>query len=282
MPDGTGHIMTAVQVNGHPLKLVVDTGSDHSMITPHTVEALGLTKEALPNSINGLWGGHKMDKLTHVDVLQIGRLTFDHSTLFVMPVEMRSGADGLLGTDFLARFDLDFDFAHGKLNLIDPNHCPGDVIYWADEANAARIPFRKQARDVPVAGINTSKLVVPVSIDGKEELAILDTGSPITTLDLDTAKQDFAIADGIAGLTKLRQPEGSYRYTFQKMSFGEKGAVNVSSPVIRLDPYSVHQMPPGWPKILVGMDVLARLHLYISYRERMLFVTEATAHKAAP
>jgi predicted aspartyl protease len=275
---GGGHVLVQVQVNGQPLNLVVDTGSNHTMLTERAAHALGLRFEAFPNSTGYMWGGFQLKNLVTADSLQLGKLSFDHSTMYVIPdADMHTpGYDGLLGSDILARFDVDFDFANGKLNLIAPHPCSDKVAYWAEDSQVSRIPFRKQASNIPITDMRIDKIYFVASLDGKDELAVLDTGAPITSLDLDVAERDFDLKPDTAGMQKIPRLEGSYGYTFKGLTFG---GVTVTNPKIRLDPYARTQISAQSRQMIIGMNVLRQLHLYIAYRERMLYVTGASAHK---
>lgn len=276
----SGRFSTTVQINGQPFHMMVDTGADHTILTERVAVALGLKLDPFPNSVVYLWGGMQLKYLTNTDTLQLGRLLLGHSTFYVIPDNrLEAGADGIIGTDILARFDADFDFAQAKLNLIEHNACGGHPVYWADESVVARVPFENQQWNRPTTGIAVNKIMLTVSVEGKSELAILDTGAHVSTLDLDRALADFDLRPDSAGMIKLKRPDGAFAYTFKTMAFG---GVQVSNAKLRLDPSSVHQMGSRGPKMLIGTDVLSRLHLYIAYREHMLYVTEAAARKAAP
>jgi hypothetical protein len=81
-----------------------------------------------------------------------------------------------------------------------------------------------------------------------------------------------------------------YRYTFKSLSMDSIAVTNpafvilpdlaeqqIRSEMGKLadDPqYGLGQLP----RLVIGMDVLRKLHLYIAYKEHMLYVTGATAH----
>jgi hypothetical protein len=45
---------------------------------------------------------------------------------------------GILGMDFLSRFDIEPDVTKGKFNLYSQDHCPGQVVYWSDTYASSR------------------------------------------------------------------------------------------------------------------------------------------------
>ncbi len=100
-------------------------------------------------------------------------------------------------------------------------------------------------------------------------------------LDLDFAKDEFGFNGKNPKLE--RRPSNTksgfvYRYPFAALSFeGEMGNnVKVLTPVLELikhDDLGVHQL-----KMLIGINILRRLHFYISYKNRIIYITPATAH----
>ena len=80
-------------------------------------------------------------------------------------------ADGTLAPETLANYDVDFDFGHDKLNLIQPAHCPNGPVYWT----------KAPAAIVPMEIVDRTHIRIPVTIDGKEIMATLDTSSTIST-----------------------------------------------------------------------------------------------------
>lgn len=112
-------------------------------------------------------------------------------------------------------------------------------------------------------------IFVHVLLDGRELGAILDTGAYDTAMSLDRAVSDFAL--------DRNQLQRSRHCPFRTLSFG---GVNVASPAIELVPdRESGVMGRGSPfQMIVGMGVLRRLHLYISYKEKRIYVTPTTQY----
>lgn len=263
------------QIGGQPLSLIVDTGSAHSMIAERTANALGLKQSPFPESRVSMWGGARITRYVTVDSLQLGRLLLGRSELFVIPNQyMSPDSDGLLGADIMSRFDADFDFGNGKLNFFSQDHCSGKVVYWTDDSNLAIVPFRRTPTNAMFYGLDFKKILLTVTVDGKEFRAALDTGAPGTSMNLDEAESEFDLKPESPGMEKARGGR-SYRYRFKTLSFG---GVAVNNPEIVLDPYEVNKMSGNQPTMLIGMNVLRQLHLYVAYREEKLYISPATAH----
>src|SRR5262249_46637795 len=109
---------------------------------------------------------------------------------------------GLIGSEILRNYDLDFDFAAAKLNLIEPDHCKGKVVYWPAQT-IATIPF-EVGRGFQIR--------LPLLVDGKPMTALLDTGASVSGMSIDTAKRIFRIDPLSAGLEKVR---GTFAYFYE-------------------------------------------------------------------
>ena len=55
-----------------------------------------------------------------------------------------NGLGGTLAPDILSAYDVEFDFANGKLNLYSPARCAGNPVYWTTRPHV-EVPFRLDA-----------------------------------------------------------------------------------------------------------------------------------------
>ncbi len=175
--------------------------------------------------------------------------------------------DGVLAPDLMADYDVELDFASNTLKYLSQDHCPGKVIYWSADT-AAMVPM--QFRNL--------QITVPVELDGHALTALIDTGSPRSTINLDVAQSVFGLAPG-AGLDRagtLGMTHQPY-YTTRLRELLFEG-VQVNNPVLDVIPDLMHpsaQTMGGTnalvlPQLLLGMDVL-----YFAFREKKIYITEA-------
>jgi hypothetical protein len=83
-------------------------------------------------------------------------------------------------------------------------------------------------------------------------------------------------AEDLFDIDEKTMTEHKGHYPFKTMSFG---SVSVSNPDITLVSEKKSKMLNwGGPRLLLGMGILRRLHLYISYKEETLYVTPATQY----
>jgi Aspartyl protease len=92
--DHVGRVVVPVRINGQgPFRFIVDTGADHSTISPALVQLLGLKPESQPMLLQGITGSAQVSFVT-VDRLQAGELTLAPTEL---PVVWAPGPRALAG-----------------------------------------------------------------------------------------------------------------------------------------------------------------------------------------
>ena len=287
---GSGRVFVPAEINGTPEYMLVDTGGLMNELTPAAADSLKLTRRQSDLSLIAVTG-----KTTQTSVnasFAMGKLRAGAMDFMVSPAEMDlehdlPGAGGIIAPNLLMSYDVDFDFANKKLNLLSQEHCDGRVVYWRADVVAA-VPFRM--RDFHI--------LVPVQLDGHEYQATLDTGADATTFNLDRARNDFALKPGDADTPKagtLNADADADVYTHRFQSLALEG-IAISNPLIHLLPDLVAKklMHPdntianetirvgpkkseiGLPDMILGMDILHRLHLYVAYKEKKLYITPAT------
>jgi gag-polyprotein putative aspartyl protease/Domain of unknown function (DUF4124) len=114
------HIVVNARVNGSTsAKLILDTGAGSTLISPRVLAAAGvsLTRGTVAARTRGVASGTDVDiQLVQIDSLSVGDV---HSgRMLVSSYEMHMpDVDGLLGQDFLARFNVQIDPGAGIVKL---------------------------------------------------------------------------------------------------------------------------------------------------------------------
>lgn len=275
-----------VTVAGKPKLMIVDTGGFTTELFRPVARQLGLSM--LYASTGGVGINGKASNLTAlIPDLGLGGL---HARNIRVLVAGDDGADipddtpaGLIGANILQNYDADFDFAAGKLNLIDPDHCDGRTVYWPAKTVAV-VPFRLDP------GFH---ITLSAEVEGKSMMAILDTGASTTAMNLDSAQTLFHVDTNSADVEKVGEIKGGrtanvYRTRFKSIALN---GVTISNPEVVLLPDMIRSRspqpptgelmappsadPPRLPDLILGMSTLSKLHVYIAYRERKLYLTEA-------
>lgn len=266
-----GDVTVSLAINGEPHRFAIDTGGFFGGISSSVANSMHLPPRPFMTGTGGylkalyfeFYGGTKVNQEVEADSYALGALVAKQIEMPVIPsTVLEDNVDGLIGGNVLANYDIDLDFYNEKLNVFAPKHCPGGVVYWTQKG-FARVPIHVDNEDWHIT--------VPVTLDGQEFRAILDTGAATSTMTLDRARQLFGWNDNDYRLKPLRS--GGYRFPFSQLAFGD---VIVNNPQIDLIPR--REVAEGVPDLLLGMDVLRQLHLYIAYKEQAIYVTSAEAH----
>lgn len=285
MLDGyPGRVVVALSVAGQPRRFLVDTGAVFTLVYQHLVDELNLPTRDIASNIEVYnLQGARARRYATLPSLALGSLSGSDMPVLVEPEPRGTqGIDGILAPDILSKFDLDFDFANRKFNLVMPDHCPGNVVYWANSFADADFDLRD------------SHIVLAMTLDGKDVTATLDTGSVTTHLFAGAARRLFDVSLTPPTFLSVRG-RGHYmsdwmRHDFKLLSIG---GLAVSNPAIyilpnyaamgfardhggELEDLSVPRLDTT--DLLLGMDVIGKLHLYIAYKEHKLYLTDAAAH----
>jgi predicted aspartyl protease len=266
--DLSGRVNVPMTVGGQNIKLMIDTAGFVSTLTRYTVKSLGLPSESAFRPLETYYGGEVVDHFVTAHDVMLGHLRASSLIFFVMS-NYRTSADvgGTLAPNVLRNYDADFDFEKGVFRLFSKDHCEGKVVYWTT-GGFGQVSFRLD---------NSGHIVVPVLLDGKEVRAAIDTGSADTVASFDRIEDKLNLDEKSPGMTLIPGRPADrprYRYPFKTLTFDD---VTVSNPDITLVPDKQSKMGGSDETIVLGMNVLRRLHIYIAYGEEKLYVTPATA-----
>ena len=195
---------------------------------------------------------------------------------------MRACPIGVFGVDFLGAYDADLDFGSDLLRVFSQDHCEGGVLYWQAPAVGV-VPIR----------VESGKITMPVSVNGREIHAIIDTGAPGTMMSQDIARSVFGLTLGAPGTEETGDFEGTghkaYAHTFDTLAFGD---IQVKNAHVDLVPDLMgrngeRQQQAGnrarlysdeikLPELIIGMNVLRKLHVYMAFKEQRLYVSPAS------
>jgi predicted aspartyl protease len=266
--NASSHITVPLTIAGRDLTVAIDTGGVDSMINQSVVDQLGLHSEIFTNVRVEMFGGRRIDHIATAHDIVFGGLKAHTMPFLVMPDAGLAGdIQGILGPDILRAYDDDFDFANMTFALFQPSHCEGSLVYWTRDDHS-EIPFKVDF---------TGHIQFPVTLDGQEISVLLDTGAESSMIDLETAERLFGFDANDPRLTKLGPtPHGfTYKFPFKTLTFGGVTVQNPNLFLVSRD--DSHLSGTSWHG-LIGIGILRQLHMYVSYHQRKLFVTAASAH----
>ena len=268
MAAGGARPLVAVTINGTQKQFLLDTGGYATQISATAAEELKLPVTESYVKMLDLYG-NASTQAVRVDTFVLGRLGDRNIRMPILTFAENALYSGLLAADYMGKYDIELDFAGGKMNYFSPDHCPGNVVYWPAAAIAA-VPMR----------FPDHHLILDVSLDGHPFRAIVDTGAPGTTLSMAEAKRVFDIT--------AEDKDKDFEHVFQKLSFE---GLEVANPRIAIIPDKVgskdpnnsfvtgsrvkriDDLDPTAPKMLIGMNILSKLRLYIAFSENKMYVT---------
>lgn len=110
-------ILVNTKINGAgPITLILDTGSDRTLVAPSALSNLGISIEnALRGVLRGVTGMSYADAVW-VNSVEVGEVKVGPLLIIAHDAKLK-GAEGLLGRDFLANFDVRIDSKEGVVTL---------------------------------------------------------------------------------------------------------------------------------------------------------------------
>jgi predicted aspartyl protease len=284
----SGRQLVPVTINGSPRKMLLDTGGFTSQLSRNAMTALGLHDQQSRLRLYDVTGNNA-NRFVTVDELLLGTIRATRLQMPVIP-DPEFHLDGILAGNLLYGYDVDIDFGTGVMNYFSPDHCPGKVLYWSAPAVAV----------VPITIRDKSDIVVPVMVDDRKFNAIIDTGSSGTVMSLPVAKRQFGLTPESPGVTAYKGVNNDkdlavYEYVFKTLTFG---GITVNNAHVMLLPDVVNRKGDNREQtgnrsltvdadmkladLLVGMNVLKKLHVYMAFKERRFYVTPASQTVAQP
>jgi len=259
-------LFVSAAIDGQPIRLLVDTGAERTLLAESTVDRLRLPRDFQHStrtfgigSPTATWDARLPTGLvlggTHfpVDTVTVGR--------FAIGQVAGVPADGLLGADILLAFDVDLDLPARRITFYRARRaCPEATPPWHETY-------------VAVGGIGTrsDRLLMPIELDGVQGMGILDTGAQLSTISHRLAERTGLSSDDLArdrtvmahGAAPDHVPVRIHR--FREFRVG---------PAVREAPLlPVVSMSSGMGDALVGADFLAGRRVWLSFSTQRMFIT---------
>ncbi len=308
-PFAGGRFLVPVTINGTPQPMLLNTGGGITNLGAQAVERLGLRaiNDSRVKALDS--NGNASERYVQVQEFSLGAILARNIEFMVAPNPNAGGSGAFAGSlagDLMSRYDVELDFAARKMNVFLQDHCPGKVLYW-NPAVAAEVPielhrptptnaFAPHLRD-PRRDIH---IWVPVMLDGKPLRAMINTAAPNSTLTADVARFAFDITPDSPGSIPLGTMDGDpahkvFGHVFSTLTFE---GVTVDNPRVAVIPNLTGSKDPNnstvtgshisriddniGAEMTIGMDVLRKLHLYVAFGERKLYVTPASPPPTGP
>jgi predicted aspartyl protease len=267
-----------VILNGHNTVGRLDTGSEVTMLTPAAIAAAGLQVDPkLPKTeMLGVAGAYSVGAV-RADTLQIGQLKMTRPAPLLVQDFIGSNKEkigALIGTDMIDGFDWDLDFAHEQMTAYRTQNCHDIDPLWPTKSTGVAITRGLDPKIIPLAGNLALPLNVTLAVefDAGTLTAVLDTGAThsfltrmgarkagITAAELDRDPEEVASAiDG--SKIKVR------RHRVAEFVVGQD--LEHDFPLEVAEGFDRRQQFD----MILGMDWIAKHHLWISYTTDSLYI----------
>lgn len=265
--DHIGRVVVPVKVNGKgPFRFIVDTGANHSTISPDLVRVLGLKPSTKSMTLDGITGAAQVSYVS-VEQMQTGDLTIQDTVLPVVWAPVMAGADGILGAAGLSQKSLLIDFERNSVAI----------------ASHVGSSDRDKAIKVHAAKVTNGLLVIETLVGGVPTLAVVDTGAERTLGNIalrDALKQHSRDSRGfVAQLTTVygatTEVESGEIQAAPLIQVGSLRMTNVAVVYGHFHIFKVWDMETK-PAMILGMDVLGTVaSLNIDFKKGDLYVASA-------
>ena len=264
--DQIGRVWVPVQLDDKgEFRLVLDTGAQHSAVTPETAARLGAALDLSPQVIVHGTTGSAVTPTVAVKSLRLGDLQLFPSLVPVVP-NVFGGADGLLGTEGLQEHRIYIDFRH-------------DYISISRSENRAAAPGFGTLRFLPDAG---DLPVVRAHIGNVDVRAVIDTGSQATVGNpaLRAALRQQRRGGTNEGPDRLRGATGEWQtgtgVSVPPLQLGDLIVRNAHITFADLHVFDLWQLQDE-PAMVIGMDIIGLVdELVIDYRRHELQIKPHT------
>jgi len=239
-----------VSLDGHRLRMQVDTGAETSVLTIAGAAALGLAPGPMRQKVEGL-GGTAGYGTVRLDRIAFGGQTVRGHDLPVMRLQGPGDLGGLIGADLLAPYQVELDVPSRRLTLFRADGCAAPGPSWPSVALAWTT-----AHTLPI---------VAADLDGQTVMALLDTGATASAVD---ARQVNADLRGDRQIQSYGAGGMSIAGRVHRFGILTLGGVSVSGPSLRVVALD-RSIGVG---LLIGMDVLASRRIWLDYARRRVFI----------
>jgi predicted aspartyl protease len=269
--------LVPVTVNGLAKNFLFDTGGYFTQVSRQVADELKLPITQGNSQISDAAGRVSRDR-AWIGEFIVGNRRAADLQFPVSPVALP--IDGILALDHWTTFDLDVDFGTDMLT-ISPQGCAAAV---RQASAAAVIPITMQGYHV----------YIPVTLDGHELSAAIDTGQNVSSVstdiarllfDLDLGSEQTPEAGGLNGDASIKV----YTHIFNSLVMGglivrdprmvvvpdvRRDDARIAPP--RGDPTRMEEISLRKPGVIIGMDVLRRLHITFAFGEKKMYVSMAS------
>jgi predicted aspartyl protease len=265
-------LFVRAMIRGAPVVLVVDTGSDRTVLTEASANRLKLPRSQEVASTYGIGSPTSNWDAKLPNGLTLGDTRFPVESVSVANFNFTrdSGdtADGLLGADILLAFDIDLDLVDHQLTLYRTRGA----------CSEAGPPWKEPYFELTGITTRPGRLLVPFELDGVPGMGLLDTAAERSWITLRMARrtgleeEDLAKDSSVTALgTGLEQiPVRIHRFR----------ELRVGPAVMHWPTLPVMALTVDAGDALIGADLLRGRRVWLSFAAQRVFMTPVEGDSA--
>lgn len=263
-----GFVTAPATIDRQQATMLVDTGSERTLVTPGAVDAFNLQPDPRAHTrIIGV-GGAVMADHARLQSFGLGGMEMMDQSYAIesLPGSGLTGDEpsGLIGADWLSDYDVDLDVGHGRMTLYDVEGCDGADL-------PGHLPWQGARFPVPTYRYGRGIMLLKLLVDGTPVTAVLDSGADRSVLSEAAAERA-----GVGPAALAHDPAGrgggvdgriaiTHIHVFPSVVIGAEHIANMP---LRVGPLRAG----GNVEMLLGVDWLRRNRVWIDYRDHMLFI----------
>ncbi len=256
-----------VKINDRDAKFVLDSGAFYSIMSSATAAefALKLSPTPFGYRIMGI-GGAAETQIATVKEFTIAGVKLK-GVEFLVGGSQVTGSDGLLGQNFLQKFDVEYDFSNGAIRLFHTQDCDNAVLaYWV-----------KPGQDYSAMHLDAINPANPhtvgvATLNGKSIRVVFDTGA-FTSVLSESAAARAGVKTDSPGVVEAGYSRGlgrgqvkTYIARFDSFKIGD-------SEEIKNAPLRFADIDIPFADMLLGSDFFISHHIFVANHEHRLFLS---------
>ena len=279
-----GEIIVDGMINDRKIGILLDTGTERSLILRRAAVRLGLTTQPLPGvKMIGVSGVTDVEAAL-IDEFRVGEASRkDWGVIIAGDIDFGRDTDFILGEDFFRNVDVEFDLEHSAVRLFRPHDCENATLaYWAREG-AGQVDIEKITDASP-------QITFSVQLNGLAMQAVLDSGAATSVVNLRDAAR-AGVTPKSPGVIAISSGRGvgdntidSWVAPFASFTIGDERIKDTS---IRIADLWKGAAPPDagdrgaksartLPAMLLGADFLRSHRVLVAHSQRKIYFTYAS------
>ncbi len=256
------------RINDTDARFLLDSGAFYSMISSATAAQFGLRLRSAPNGLRVVGiGGSAEARIATVKTFTLAGIPLHNVEFLVGGSEVGSDAVGLLGQNFLEKWDVEYDFAKGVVRLMKAEDCKHALLaYWVTPGQPLSmmdISFTTPLRPhtTGTAFINGTKISV-----------MFDTGAWTSMLSLKAAAR-AGVKPDTPGVIEIGHATGigrgsvkTYSAPFASFKIGDDEEIKNTR--LRIADINIDE-----GDMLLGADFFASHHVFVANSQHRVYFT---------